>query len=310
MYRIFLSFFIILFAVSSYADDSVVARVNGVALTFKDLDDEVDRLVPRITFHRNVYGEKRKRYYKQALEELINRELEYQEALKLGRKPDKDKVDDEMKQMRNRYKSKEEFKAFLERTGMTEEKLQAQVEKEILIQDVLQKIVTEPSRMNDDELKDYYGKNTSRFRQPESIKARMISTKDGKKAQEILSRIKSGEDFAVLATNMSEDAYRIKGGDIGYIHRGRILPEIEEVAFKLKAGQVSDLIKAENMWYIVKVEDKKPERILSFEETRDKLKKEFEVKRAREIKEKWIADLRAKAKIEILLKTEPTGDSK
>jgi len=310
MYRIFLSFFIILFAVSSYADDSVVARVNGVALTLKDLDDEVDRLIPRITFHRNVYGEKRKRYYKQALEELINRELEYQEASKLGLKIDKEKVDDQIKQMRNKYKSKEEFKAFLERIGMTEETLQAQVEKDILIQEVFKKMVIEPSRMKDDELRDHYEKNTSRFRQPESIKARMISTKDGEKAQEILSKIRSGEDFAVLATNMSEDAYRIKGGDIGYIHRGRILPEIEEIAFKLKAGEVSDLIKAENMWYIVKVEDKKTEKILSFEEIREKLKKELEAKRAGEIKGKWIADLRAKAKIEILLKTEPTGDSK
>ncbi|MBM4137444.1 MAG: hypothetical protein FJ241_11540, partial [Nitrospira sp.] len=154
MYRIFLSFFIILFAVSSYADDSVVARVNGVALTLKDLDDEVDRLIPRITFHRNVYGEKRKRYYKQALEELINRELEYQEASKLGLKIDKEKVDDQIKQMRNKYKSKEEFKAFLERIGMTEETLQAQVEKDILIQEVFKKMVIEPSRMKDDELRD------------------------------------------------------------------------------------------------------------------------------------------------------------
>jgi parvulin-like peptidyl-prolyl isomerase len=67
---------------------------------------------------------------------------------------------------------------------------------------------------------------------------------------------------------------------------------------------VSDIIKTEDAWYIIKVEDRKPETQLSFEEVKNKLKKKFETERARELKEKWITDLRAKAKIEVLLGTE------
>ncbi|MEW6214512.1 MAG: peptidyl-prolyl cis-trans isomerase [Nitrospirota bacterium] len=302
MIKLFLSFLIIiLFPVSIYADDIVVARVNEVALTLKDLDAEVDRLIPRITFHRSVSGEKRKQYYEKALEELINRELQFQDAISKGIKPDKEKVNAQMEKIRSGFKSEEEYKAALEKEGITEEKLQAKVEKDMLVQSVVAKTVTKPAWLSEAELKSYYENNTSRFKQPEGVRLRLVSTKDEKKAMEILTKIKAGEDFGDLAAKMSEDSYRVKGGDIGYIHKGRMLPEIEDVAFKLQVGEVSDLIKTEGGWLIIKVEDKRSERQLSFDEIKSKLKKELETKRAQELKEKWIADLRSKAKIEVLL---------
>ncbi|HMK50798.1 MAG TPA: peptidylprolyl isomerase, partial [Thermodesulfovibrionales bacterium] len=93
-------------------------------------------------------------------------------------------------------------------------------------------------------------------------------------------------------------------------HRGRLLPEIDEVAFKLKVGEISNVIKADDKWFIVKVEDRKPEQQYSFEQEKDGLKKELETKQAQELSDKWAADLKAKAKIEILLKTETTDAAK
>jgi parvulin-like peptidyl-prolyl isomerase len=311
MNRFFLSFLVIvLFSVSSYADDPVVGRVNGVALTLKDLNRELDRLIPQITFHRYVPVEKRKQYYGKALEELINRELQFQDAVAKGMKPDKEKVNAEMEKIRGKFKSAEEYKAALDKAGLTEEKLRAWVKKEMLIQLAISKMVTEPAKLSEEEVKNYYEKNASKFKQPESVRLRLISTKDEKKATEILVRAKAGEDFAALASKMSEDDYRVKGGDIGYIHKGRMLPEIEDVAFKLNVGEVSDLIKIEDSWVIIKVEDKKPERQLTYDEVKDKLKRELEAGRAQELNEKWIADLRSKAKIEVLLKTGSEAKSK
>ncbi len=300
---------IALFSVSSlsYAGDNadnVVAKVNGTIFLQKDLELEVDRLIPKMTFHRNVPLEKRKLYYDQAMEALIDRELQYQDAVAKGMKPDKEKVDAEMEKIRKRFKSPDEYKAALEKDGLSEEKLRAQIEKEMLVQNVIAKTVTEPSKAGDAELKEFYDKNTSKFKHPESVKLRLISTKDEKKAKDILDKLKAGEDFGDLAYKMSEDSYRVKGGDIGYMHKGRMLPEIEDAAFKMKVGELSDLIKAEDTWFIIKVEDKKPEQQMSFEESKGKLKKELEDKRANELREKWIAGLKAKAKIEVLLKKE------
>ena len=305
MLRIFLSFLMIfLFAVSSYAEDVIVAKVNGTTFTQKDLETEVDRLIPQMTFHRNVPPEKRKNYYGKAIDELINRELQYQDAKAKDIKIEKEKIDAQLEKFKKRFKSEKEYQAALKQEKSTEEQVRARIEKELLAQAAYTRNVTEPAKMSEPALKEYYEKNAAKFKQPESAKLRIISTSDEKKAQDILAKIKQGDDFGELAYGLSEDAYRVKSGDIGYIHKGRMLPEIDAVAFKLKVGEVSDIIKAENNWFIIKVEDKKPEHQMTFEETKAKLQKELETERANELKKKWIDSLRAKAKIEILLKTE------
>jgi len=310
MLRIVLSvMMVILFAASSYADE-VVARVNGTSLTQKDLDAELDRLIPKITFHRNVPSEKRKFYYDQALQELINRELQYQDASARNMKPEKEKLDAQMEKIRNKFKTPEEYKAALEKEGLSEEQVRARVEKDMMVQTVFSNAVTAKAKVSDEDVKKYYESNATRFKQPEGVKLRLISTKDEKKARDILAMLKSGDDFGEIAYNMSEDSYRAKSGDVGYMHKGRMLPEIEDAAFKLKIGETSDVINAENNWYIIKLEDKKPEQQMSFDEVRDKLKKDLEKERTKELTDKWIADLRAKAKIEVLLKTEEQKSEK
>jgi foldase protein PrsA len=305
MLRIFLSLLMIfLFAVSSYAEDVIVAKVNGTTFTQKDLEAEVDRLIPQMTFHRNVPPEKRKNYYGKAIDELINRELQYQDAKAKDIKIEKEKIDAQLEKFKKRFKSEKEYQAALKQEKSTEVQVRARIEKELLAQAAYTRNVTEPAKMSETALKEYYEKNAAKLKQPESAKLRIISTTDEKKARDILAKIKQGDDFGELAYGLSEDSYRVKSGDIGYIHKGRMLPEIDAVAFKLKAGEVSDIIKAENNWFIIKVEDKKPEQQMTFEETKAKLQKELEAERANELKKKWIDNLRAKAKIEILLKTE------
>jgi peptidyl-prolyl cis-trans isomerase C len=307
MRKIFMLFVVLLFSVSVYAEDATVAKVNGTTLTKKDLDTEIDRLIPQISFHRNVSEEQRKNYYGKALEELINHELQYQYAVAQGMTPDKKQVDMQLEGIRKHFKSKEGYETFLSKENLNEEKLKAKVEKDILVQKVITKVVTEPSQMDEVALKDYYEKNASMFKRPESVRLKLIATKDAKKAQEILEKVKAGEDFGGLAANMSEDAYRVKDGDIGYVHKGRMLPELEQVAFKLKVGEASDLIKVKDVWFIIKVEDKRPEQQLSFDDVKGKLKKDLETKKSQELQAKWISDLRSKAKIEVFLKTEATS---
>ena len=304
MKKILLAFLIILLAIPVYAEETVVAVVNGTKLTMEELEGQVDRLIPRMTFHKNVPEEKRKNFYKQALDEIINRELLYQDALAVGMKPDKDKVNAQSEKIRQRFKSEEEYKAALKKESIKEETIRFQIEKEQLVQQLNEKKVVEASRISEEQLKNYYDKNTAQFKQPESVKLRIISTKDEQKAKDIQEKIKAGDDFGELASNFSEDSYGVKSGDIGYIHKGRMLPDIETAAFKLKTGEVSDLIHTEDSWFLIKVEDKKPEQQLSFEEVKEKLKRQIEADKARELSEKLIADLRAKAKIEVLLKTE------
>ncbi len=287
---------------AAYAGDEIVAKVNGAAITSRDLEIEVDRLIPRATYHGTVSRERRGEFREKALENVIERELRYQDALARGMKPDRKIVKERMKQTRDKFRSKKEYRDALERAGFTEDELQKRIEKDALVQAVIAKTVTEPARMSDGALKEYYDVNVAKFKQPESVRLRIFSSKDEQKARDALQKLKAGEDFALLAERSSEDNYRVKGGDLGYIHRGTVLSAVEDAAFKLKPGETSGLINAEGMWFIIRVEDKRPERQMTFDESKDKLGKELEGKRSAELMETWMAGLRSKARIEKLWK--------
>ncbi len=304
MRRFILSLIIVLVSSASiYADDTAVAKVNGAVLTTRDLDTELDRLVPRTTFHGGLPKVKRDEYRDKALQNLIDHQLQYQDAVAKGMKPDKKQIKVRMEKIRDRFGSKKEFKKALEQMGVTEDDLRAMVARDILIQAVTAKTVDEPAQANEAELRQYYDKNVAMFKQPEAVKLMLISMKAKKKARAALKKIKSGEDFAAVAEAMSEDDYRVKGGDFGYIHRGRLkFPKIENEAFRLKAGETSGLLQADGTWFIIKAGERKPEEQLSFEQVKNKLKADLEAQRTAELTEKWMSDLRAKAKIEVFSK--------
>ena len=311
MKKIFLALICIsLLSLTAYADDTIVAKVNGKVLKMKDLEAEVDRLIPLITFHRRISTEKRKNYYNQALQSLIVRELEYQDAVSKGMKPDKEKTDAEIQKIMKRFKSPEDYKAALKKQGLTEKTFRTAIDREFLIQAIVTKTVTEPSQVSEAKLKEFYDKHITEFKKPESIKLRVLATKDEKKASEMLEKLKKGEDMAQLANTMSEGAFKSNGGDIGYVHKGRMAPEIDKVAFSLKVGEVSAPIHVEDTWYIIKVEDKKPAYTVSFDETKGKLEKELETGKALELEKKWIASLKAKATIKIFLKQDQPQEKK
>jgi len=293
-------------SVGTVAGEQIVATVNGAAIMAQDLEAAIDRLIPRATFHGNVTTEKRNEFRDQALEDLITGELQYQDGKARGLVPDKNAVKAEMEKIRGRYRSDKEYKNALDKSGLSENQMRLRIERQSVILSAFIKTVREPAQMSEAALKDYYDKNTAKFKQPESVRLRIISSKDEKKIQEALSRIEKGGDFGSIAAGMSEDNYRIKGGDIGYVHRGRVLHEIEDAAFKMKSGEVSGLIKSQDLWFIVKVEDKKPAHQKTFDESREQLKKDLETKRAEELLERWIAELRSKAKIEM---PQQTGDA-
>jgi len=287
-------------AAAAGAEDAAVALVNGVAVTASQLTREVDRLIPMTTYHRSVSEERRKELARDALENLITRELQVQDAAARGIKPDKNQVKDQLEQIRKRYPSKKEYKAALERSRLTEDGLRKEIEGMVMVRTLTEQIVSGPSKMSDEALRKYYEDNKDKFRVPESVKIRIISTWDEKRAAEAAQQIKAGEPFADAAERVSEDKYRVVGGDVGWLHRGQLIQQLEDAAFASPVSQVQGPLKAEGMWYLFLVDEKKPPYLMTFEESRDKLKKELEQKRARELQQAWIAELRSKAKIEIL----------
>jgi peptidyl-prolyl cis-trans isomerase C len=130
----------------------------------------------------------------------------------------------------------------------------------------------------------------------EEVRARHILVETEEEAKAILEQIKGGADFATLAKEKSKDPGGADGGDLGYFSKDQMVPEFAEVAFKMYPGQISNPVKTQFGWHIIKVEDKRAKPVPSFEQVRDRVEA-FIIRKAQT---EMIAKLRQGAKIERL----------
>jgi parvulin-like peptidyl-prolyl isomerase len=133
----------------------------------------------------------------------------------------------------------------------------------------------------EDEAKKYYQENEKDMVEPEAVRVRHILIKTDEKNQEsalkqitdIKTQLDAGANFADLAKKYSEDKISAeKGGDLGLFMKGQMVPEFEEVAFKLNVGQISDVVKTKFGYHILRCEEKKLAQKKSYEEVQDYIK--------------------------------------
>lgn len=138
--------------------------------------------------------------------------------------------------------------------------------------------------ITDQRVEDYYEDNKEMFSQEKEVRARHILFKLDQNAQEeeekevrekasmVLEKARKGEDFADLAKTYSEGPTAQKGGDLGYFSRGRMVQSFEEAAFKMKKGEISELVRSQYGYHVIKVEDIKEARVKTLEEVRGEIK--------------------------------------
>ncbi|MEA2989424.1 MAG: peptidyl-prolyl cis-trans isomerase [Alphaproteobacteria bacterium] len=155
----------------------------------------------------------------------------------------------------------------------------------------------------DEEMRKVYDEAVKPMAAEEEVRARHILVETEDEAKAILTEINAGGDFAELAKTKSKDPGAADGGDLGYFTKGQMVPEFSEVAFKMYAGQVSNPVKSQFGWHIIKVEDKRNRQPPDY----DKVKDQIETFVARRAQTEFVAQLREQAKIERLDK--PAGAS-
>ncbi len=277
-------------------EKDIVAKVNGEAITQEEFNQEFD-----IT---------KKMYQKQLGEDILSQETEdnktYEEVLKenildmlinekiIAKEMDKLNIkvtDEEVNEAIKTYYidelgGEEKYKEFLESNGFTEDFFKRNIKKAMMYEKHREDFLNK-TKLSEDEIKKYFEANKDSL-----IKVRIshILVKTEEEGKKILKRLKNGEDFHSLAVTQSMDSQSAaQGGDLGYYTRGNMVKEfkeLENVAFTLKVGEISDLVKTDLGYHVILVEDRKD----SYEELKDdivqKLKDEKYLKKISELRDK------------------------
>ncbi len=141
-----------------------------------------------------------------------------------------------------------------------------------------------------------YDEAIGQMKQEPEVRARHILVETEDEAKAVVAELKKGTDFAELAKSKSKDPGSADGGDLGYFTKDQMVPEFSEVAFKLDKGALSDPVKSQFGWHVIKVEDKRDRKPPEF----DKVKEQLESFVVRRSQVDLITKLRAEAKIEKL----------
>ena len=148
--------------------------------------------------------------------------------------------------------------------------------------------------LTDEALKQTYDEAVKSMSGQEEVHARHILVEGEDEAKAILEQLKGGADFAKLAKEKSKDPGAAEGGDLGYFTKDQMVPEFADVAFKMYPGQLSNPVKTQFGWHVIKVEDKRIKQPPEFEKVKDQI----EAYLARKAQSDFITKLRQSAKVE------------
>ena len=253
-----------------------------------------------------------------AIKDLIDRQLILQEFKKLQEKGASipEYVIDDRVQAIIRQEFGGDRAAFvrtLQAQGFTLTRFKEIERDKVIIQAMRQSKVENDFVISPTQIQAYYDKNKTAYATPEQVKLRMIVIREGSSgdvpevgskkdlAEEIRQKVASGAEFDRMAQMYSEDeTTQQAGGDWGWIERNTLNEELTNIAFSLRAGEVSPVINIENTYYILKVEARKNATIKPITDVRDEIEKNLIQQERMKAQQRWLETLRQKAYIKIL----------
>jgi parvulin-like peptidyl-prolyl isomerase len=285
---------------AAHLEDRIVAVVNSELIMLSDVKRELEPEQARLSRHHqgDQLAQRLKIAEYMALTKMIERRLQLQEA-----KARKVEVSDqEVKQALEQMKRQGE-------TVDASNPLNARsVRDQLLLLKVVDREVRSSVMVADSEMKRYYQEHRDRFALPEeySLSQIFIQTRspDGladalTKAREAMDELKRGEKFEDVALQYSDGANASRGGRLGMVRQGELMPVIERAIAPLVPGGISDIIEGSDGLHIIRLDEKKPKQFRPFEEVKFEIQGLVFEQKSEDVYQSWLADLKNKAYIEI-----------
>ena len=296
--------------------DKPVARVNGAALTDRDLLREMYSIFPYAQQHNGFPKAQEAAIRQGALEMIIFEELVYQEGVRRKLTIAPEKIKRAEADFRGQFKSPDEYQQYMQAEMQGSEKnLQQRIRRSLLIEQVLKSDVEDRSGVSLAEVRAYYDKHPAKYLQPESFSFQSISVvpplkptaeqakEAQKQATEALQQAKatkSYQDFGLLAEKMSQDDFRVNMGDHKAVAREKLPPQVLKALQNMQPGQVSGMIQIESAYTIIRLNGHNPAKKQSLKEVGSELKVNLQKEKYEKMRSGLAKQLRAKAKVEVV----------
>jgi parvulin-like peptidyl-prolyl isomerase len=311
---------LILILLVCFSSTGLAAVIDGIAIIVnKDviLVSEVNEaMMPLIQEFRARYAgaELKKRMAElrdTIIEQAIDTKLILQVAKKNGITASDKTIDTRIEAVRERFPSEDNFLQALEVKGITYREYREQVAEQVLAQETIRRVLGTEISVLDNELLEYYDGHPDEFVTEARVNLAQIfveipsgsNQEELKQLRQKLEQVRilteDGADFSELAMKYSEGPFREKGGTIGVVSSRDILPELEETAFSLKAGEVSQVKQSTYGFHLLKALELMPARKIEFEEAKLFIEERLSETKRSEKYEEWIKKLKEDSFIEI-----------
>lgn len=306
MKKVFAVGFFLLFALGAQAQTAL--KVNGQEISKAQVSLAKNALASRMGLQPGMVDEGA--LTKAAVDQLVAMELLAQAAREAKISVDAAQVKASLEQEKAQMGGQQAFEAALKSAGLTEAELARLEEQRLLIQQYIEKEVSPKAKPSPADLEKYYKDHPDEFKHEEQVKLYMIlamfpqgaddkaKAETRAKAEAAAKRVASGEDFAKVAAEVSDDPSKARGGEVGWVRKGMLLPELEGPVFELAAGGVSKVLESKYGYHIFRVAERRPAGIYKFEEVKDNLAQMLSQRKSSELLQQAVEARKAKAKIE------------
>ena len=296
---------------SPRAETHEVARVNGAVIMSDRLETAVAALIPRESFHRNVSAEKQAALREQALQSLVDDELEFQEGVRQAVTVSDGELRAAWDDAASRYGGQRGFDSALRRSGVSEQDARAELRRMAVIRKIYDREVTAKCGVNREQAQQFFDAHPERFVEPEQLHIQAITVRVDPssgadewaaaraRAEDARRKLDAGSAFEDVVTQYATDDNKTMHGDLGFVHRGSLTAQFEEVAKDLPLRQPSNVIATLYGYHIIRVLEIRPAEPKSFEQIRATLQADLTAASCAERKDAWITELRAKAHVAI-----------
>ena len=252
------------------------------------------------------------------VDDLINELLIKDRADRLGITVSDAEIKDAVVRLKQQYgiSTDAQFDDSLKKSGLTRAEMETRLRDTLVTNKVFARELRNREDLDDHELRERYDREKEHYRLPERAHLREIviirpespaAVEAARaKAEEITTSVRGGADFAKTASTVSESGTKEKGGDLGEVNRGELLPDLDKAVFNAAQGAIIGPIETKSGWHILKVEQRLPSEVPAFESVKDKLRKDVSDETFQRDLKAYLERLRKDAYIQINDQNIPT----